>query len=113
MLLIFPLLCTFKISSEYKSTASVFSSCGGNGAFTSACIHCGASAACAARGANTQQNRTTVGQNAALRTTLISSAAGHRLQHDLLLIARPHRLIEIAHRRVVFRIEHRQPELQP
>src|SRR3984893_11562904 len=37
--------CTVTILSEYISTASVFSSCAGTDAVTSACIHAGASPA--------------------------------------------------------------------
>src|SRR6476646_9698296 len=38
---------TLRSCSEYIRTASVFSSCCGKGAFTRACIHCGASPATA------------------------------------------------------------------
>src|SRR5437899_1914413 len=87
---------TLTVVSEYSSTASVFSSCAGRGALTSACIHCGASPATARMGAQKKQM---------LRTTrvfsLVTCARADRLQNNLLFIACPHRLKEIPQCRVV------------
>src|SRR5579859_3197939 len=104
ILLIFPLLCTFNISSEYSSTASVFSSCGGNGAFT----HCGASLARAEAGPPAAQSTTVPARHTTQRATLIACGCGCRLQYDLLIIGRPHFLIKSAKCRVEFLFQNDQ-----
>src|SRR5579859_4512194 len=102
MLFIFPLFCTFNISSEYSSTASVFSSWGGNGAFTSACIHCGASLARAEAGPPAALRTTVPARHTTQRATLIPRGCVCRLHDDLLIIVLLYLLVKAAKRRVEF-----------
>src|SRR5947209_9267344 len=85
---------TFTFVSEYSSTASVFSSCGGRGAFTTACIHCGASLPATA-GVIPSTTRATL-QSRSVTRVLLTRAGSHRLQQNLLFIAGPHQLEEIS-----------------
>src|SRR5947209_11737933 len=84
---------TFTFVSEYSSTASVFSSCGGTGAFTTACIHCGASLPATA-GVIPSTTRATL-QSRNVTRVLLTRAGSHRLQQNLFFIARPHQLKEV------------------
>src|SRR4029077_1625316 len=92
------------MSSEYKSTASVFSSCAGSGTLTSARIHGGASLARMARGAPTAQRASSRAARAQ-RAVLIACSCRGRLQHDLLFIGCPHNLVKLAKRRIEFLVE--------
>src|ERR1700722_4556385 len=93
------------MSSEYKSTASVFSSCAGSCTFTSARIPGGASLAPAARGAPIAKRASSRATHAQRRPALLACRCRGRLQNDLLFIGCPHNLIKLAKRRVEFRIE--------
>src|ERR1700756_3868374 len=87
--------CTVTILSEYISTASVFSSCAGTGALTSACIHAGASPANERPGmANTPAHNTD--NHNTERLTSIARSRCHWLHNDLFFITCPHALEECA-----------------
>src|SRR5580704_14615349 len=92
------------MSSAYKSTASVFSSCAGSGTLTRACIHPGASPAQA--GCNPALPAMTARQTKiAEGRILVAGRRRCRLQHDLLFISSPNSLIEIPQRWVIFLIQ--------
>src|ERR1700686_5673768 len=115
--LILPFGCTVKMCSEYNSTASVLSSCSGNGTFTSACIHPGASFAHAGVGAINRQNANTPLINAAacampLQRQLVGRRNATRLHHDLLFITGLHRLEKLSQRAVIFRFQHQRIDVQ-
>src|SRR5690349_376575 len=88
--------------SEYRRTASVFSSCSGSGALTTARIHCGASAArTLAQDTDIQASAHKVKSSA---EPLVARRRATRLQEDLLLICGPYSLVEVAQRKIVFRV---------
>src|ERR1700732_4475246 len=97
MRFILPLACTVKMYSEYNNTASVLSSCAGNGTFTSACIHAGASFADAGVGPINRKNANTPPINAPasavpVQRKLVGRRNAARLRNDLLFITGLHRL---------------------
>src|SRR5216684_402334 len=101
---------TLTFVSEYSSTASVFSSCAGRGALTSACIHWGASPAAAGDAHPTRQT-TIQARNAGIRS-LPACLCADRLQNHLFFIARPHRLKEIPQSGVILRVQQENIHIQ-
>src|SRR4029077_11701975 len=95
---------TVMFFSEYRSTASVFSSCAGSWALTSACIHCGASPPATASGTNTSSPAATPSSDRTI-FRLVAGARRTRLQDDLFLIAGSHHLEKIPERRIVLWIQ--------
>src|ERR1700692_4188114 len=109
--LILPFGCTVKMCSEYNSTASVLSSCSGNGTFTSACSHPGASLAQAGTGPINRHiaNISAINDPACampLQRQLVGRRNAPRLHHDLLFITGLHRLEKFSQRAVIFRVQH-------
>src|ERR1700676_3755370 len=107
MRLILPLGCTVKMCSENNITASALSSCSGNGTFTSACIHAGASLADAGVGTTNRQNADVPPISAAtcaipIQCELVGRRNTARLHHDLLFITGLHRLKKFPQRAVIF-----------
>src|SRR5689334_10373170 len=105
MLLILPLGWTFKVSSEYRSMASVFSSWGGRGAFTRARIHCGASAARSEGEVPAEQTTPRRNAQASRSTGRLVRGVRSRLQYDLLVIGGPYGFIELSKRRVKLSVQ--------
>src|SRR5215471_10436083 len=98
---------TFTFSSAYRSTASVFSSWAGTGAFTRACIHGGASPACAGNDKKGQTRTATTSVNR-LRIISVAGRSRTRLQDHLFVIACPHQLKEIPQCWVVLLLNNHQ-----
>src|SRR5260370_31359839 len=97
--------------SEYSSTASVFSSCAGTGASTSACIHWGASPLAAADGAHPRTHSSIAGRSDHA-LPLVAGAGRFRLQYNLCFITCPHCLEETPQGWIILPVEQHNIDAQ-